>query len=407
VAIVPANQRKRSERAIANDAAIRDAAIAAIVRSGVDGLSLREVGKSAGLTHGAAYARYEDVNELLVDLWHSRLASRATNLLELSRTAVEQPSPDNVASLVALARDCRPEDAAMVEVLMTSRRIPVLLEEVEPFVKKYLQIDPDLSPDSSEVATRVFSLFGVMMVTVFEECHFGRDPNYLAILERVLLTALSVDPSTVSPGDYGDDDNQPRFVATDDLRTQLAYSTYLAVGKSGYNGATISRIARRVDCSPGAIYKLYKSKEDLVLDAFRRIVALRWIKDADFAGILDAESIARLLCHEASRDNALRRNFTLETVLAAAHNATLRPSVRNELKDPGGVGARLDVPDAQKKESLGYITQCIASASKAVRWLAAITEEMESLDFNHFAEPLRLALKNEWRRTSGEADISA
>jgi AcrR family transcriptional regulator len=403
---VPASPRKRSERAVANDLAIRDAAIASIVRSGVDAVSLRDVGKAAGLTHGAAYARYEDVNELLVDLWQSRLASRATNLLELSARAVEQPNQETIASLVVLARDCKPDDAAMVEVLMVSRRIPIVQEEVEPFVKKYLRVDPDLSPHAAAMATRVFALFGVMMVNVFEESHFGHDPSYLDAVERVLLTALGVDPTGVSPAEPFEDNNHPRFVATDDLRAQLAYSTYLAVGKSGYNGATISRIARRVECSPGAIYKMYKSKEDLVLDAFRRIVAMRWIKDADFARILDAESITRLLSNEVSPENSLRRNFTLETVIAAAHNAKLQPTVASELKDPGGVVSRLDVPDPQRKVALGHITQCIASASKAVRWLAAITDEMSSLDFNQFAEPLRLALKHEWRRSGGGSDIN-
>ena len=58
---------------IANDAAIRDAAIGEVLRVGVDHVSLRDVGHEAGLTHGATYARYEDVDELLVDLWNSEL----------------------------------------------------------------------------------------------------------------------------------------------------------------------------------------------------------------------------------------------------------------------------------------------------------------------------------------------
>ena len=70
-------QRTRSARALANDLAIREAAIQSILKSGVDRLSLRDVGQQAGLTHGATYARYEDVDELLVDLWNSTLVHRA------------------------------------------------------------------------------------------------------------------------------------------------------------------------------------------------------------------------------------------------------------------------------------------------------------------------------------------
>src|SRR5580698_3548752 len=77
---MPRSQRTRSARAIANDAAILDAAIGEVLRVGVDHVSLRDVGHRAGLTHGATYARYEDVDELLVDIWNSVLCERVTNI---------------------------------------------------------------------------------------------------------------------------------------------------------------------------------------------------------------------------------------------------------------------------------------------------------------------------------------
>jgi AcrR family transcriptional regulator len=54
-----------------------------LLRVGVDHVSLRDVSARAGLTHGAAYARYEDANELLVDLWISKLQNRAIRLFTL------------------------------------------------------------------------------------------------------------------------------------------------------------------------------------------------------------------------------------------------------------------------------------------------------------------------------------
>ncbi len=84
---MPRSQRTRSARAVANDSAIREAAVNEVLRVGVDHVSLRDVGHSAGLTHGATYARYEDVDELLVDLWNSVLRQRAITMFERPPTS--------------------------------------------------------------------------------------------------------------------------------------------------------------------------------------------------------------------------------------------------------------------------------------------------------------------------------
>jgi len=127
---VPKVQRTRSARALANDLAIREAAIQSILKSGVDRLSLRDVGQQAGLTHGATYARYEDVDELLVDLWNSTLVHRAVAMYELSSVAASEPSAETVAAIFHYLRDASAADVAAVHVLLVARRIPILHEEV-------------------------------------------------------------------------------------------------------------------------------------------------------------------------------------------------------------------------------------------------------------------------------------
>jgi AcrR family transcriptional regulator len=88
---VDSQPKTRSKKALANDELIRNAGIGEILRVGVDHVSLREVSARAGLTHGATYARYEDADELLVDLWIVQLAERAIALFELCLTAARTP----------------------------------------------------------------------------------------------------------------------------------------------------------------------------------------------------------------------------------------------------------------------------------------------------------------------------
>ncbi len=389
--------RRRSERAIANDEAIRNSGVNAITQLGVDSVSLRDVGRDAGLTHGATYARYEDVNELLVDLWHSRLRGRALEILDQCATVVKTPNEETFGSLIEYARRPEPRDVAMIEVLLTARRMPVVQEEVEEFVTTFLCL-PELSTVGSQREfTLKMALFSLTLVTIFEEFYFGSESEYLDFLQEALLNAFQADPSDLAASVPGNVPERREYVPHEDLRSRLIYSSALAVGKSGYRGATISRIARRVGCSPGAIYKIYSSKEELVLDAFRQIVGVQWIQDSRYPNILQAETFSGLLLDEASDQNSLRRNFTFETVLAAAHNMTLRPTVSENLRDPGGVIARLDV-SLDEKDLLGDVTHAIASAAKGVRWLTIITDRTKGLDFHEFSECLRLALESKWAK---------
>lgn len=398
------SQRTRTSRAVANDAAIRDSAINEILRVGVDRVSLRDVGKHAGLTHGATYARYEDVNELLVDLWETRLCRSAIAMFERAVEAVETPNEHTIGALFDLVRASRPDDAAMVQVLLISRRIPILYEEIEPFVQNYLEPDENLTLHSSAIFTRALTLFSLTMVHVFADSQFGLDRDYDEVLERILVNTLKVDPTEVTAIEQYVQHDRFEISPGDDFRSQLAFSTYDAVGKSGYHGATISRIARRADCSPGAIYKMHSSKEDLVVAVFSDIIGSRWMHASDFVDILEGGNLSGLLRYEASAHNALRRNFTLETVLAAAHNDKLRDAVVGQLRELEALIPGLVVVDADEKKCLRHMVRSISSVAVGVSWLASITKTTETLDFNQFAEPFRLALLSDcvptWQQIS-------
>ena len=180
---MPRSQRTRSARAVANDAAIRDAAVSEVLRVGVDHVSLRDVGHQAGLTHGATYARYEDVDELLVDLWNSVLRQRAIAMFELCMNAAELPSTKTVGALFEAIRDTDPADVACVQVLLTARRIPTLHEEVEPFIHDYLERESGPSHTRSASFARGLTLFGMMIVQIFADATYGRDDDYQRVLE--------------------------------------------------------------------------------------------------------------------------------------------------------------------------------------------------------------------------------
>jgi AcrR family transcriptional regulator len=386
---MPKVQRARSARALANDLAIREAAIQSILKGGVDRLSLRDVGQQAGLTHGATYARYEDVDELLVDLWNSTLVHRAVAMYELSVAAAAEPTNESVGAIFEYLRGARAADVAAVHVLLVARRIPILHEEVEPFIQNYLEAS---GPATDVTHSRALIVFGLLMVHVFGVHQFERQSDYLRTIEKLILATLKSDPADVGAVVLRSADDRIIPPPGENLKSQLAYATFGVVAKSGYVRATITRIARRAVCSPGAIYKLYPSKEDLVIAAFRDIMRARWLRAANFADILEEGSLTQLLYSSSSVQNEIRQSFTMETTVASTHSDKIRLAVWalfHELED-----AVRSLSDTSENdiESLRYLVRSITSMVVAVNWLTTITTATRDIDFNQFAEPFRRAI---------------
>jgi AcrR family transcriptional regulator len=389
---MPRSQRTRSARAIANDAAILDAAIGEVLRVGVDHVSLRDVGHRAGLTHGATYARYEDVDELLVDLWNSELVHRAASTLDLCMAAAQSPSISSVNALFDVIRNATPADVASVHLLLTARRIPTLNEEVEPFVLTRFAIDPDAGARTNAMFARGLTLFAMTMMQIFAVSQFGWDRNFQEALERMVVDTLLVDPDEVKPVELHDSDERIVLMPSDDLKAQLAYATFGVVGKSGYTRATISRIARRANCSPGAIYKLYPSKEDLVIAAFHDLMRARWMKISNFVDLLDEGALAQLLSNSASVNNSVRQSFTLEISLAGAHSDKLRAAILGQIGELEGIVPLLTNADEGQKTGLRYMVRSVIFLTVGVNFLSTVTDVTRHVDFNQFTEPFRRAL---------------
>jgi AcrR family transcriptional regulator len=382
--------RRRSTRALNNDAAIRAAAVELVLRDGIDAISFRDVGKIAGLTHGALYARFEDVEELLVDLWDEVLSQRAVGLFEAAVTATLQPNDENVRVLFDNVREASATDRAMVQVLLSSRRFLILNEEVETFIHENLEtISVGVSPEDQ---SRALVLFGLVLVQILQNTLFGFNEGDLRFLESIVVDTLQVSPEDIAPLELREATDRIIPQPSNDLRSQLAYHTFSAVGKSGYTRATISRISRRANCSPGAIYKIYPSKEDLVIAATRRIMEAPWITIAALADILEAGVLTQLLSSAASTHNEVRKSFTLEIAMASAHSEKIRAAVETQMQGLELLVPLLEGVTDEEKDQLRYMIRAIIAVSLGASFLSTVTKASEQIDYNQFAEPFRRSI---------------
>jgi AcrR family transcriptional regulator len=175
----------------------------------------------------------------------------------------------------------------------------------------------------------------------------------------------------------------------------LAFHTFSAVGKSGYIRATISRISRRANCSPGSIYKIYPSKEDLVIAAIRAILQAQWIALSNFNDILEEGAIAQLLFSSASAQNDVRKSFTLEVAMASAYSEKIRTSVQGQLKALESLVPLISGLEDKERCQLAWMMRSLILLTLGVSFLSTVTKATEQIDFNQFAEPLRLAFINQ------------
>jgi AcrR family transcriptional regulator len=372
-------------RALTNDQAIRSAAVTLVLRDGIDSISFRDVGRIAGLTHGALYARFEDVEELLVDLWAEVLSVRAIDLFKSAMDATTDPSEASVKTLFDVVRSALPADAAMVQVLLSSRRFPILREEVDMFIHDFLET---ISLDVSDAKqSRALLLFGLIMVQILQSTLFGPDEAGLDFLEVIIRGALQVDPHDVEPVELREPIDRIISAPASDLRSQLAFHTFGAVGKSGYTRATISRISRRANCSPGAIYKLYPSKEDLVIAATRKIMEAPWITLAALAEILDNGVLTQLLYSAASAQNDVRKSFNVEIAMASGHSDKIRAAIEVQLRGLEILVPLVDDISEEQKNQLRYMIRAIIAVTLGTSFLSTVTKATDQIDFNQFAEP--------------------
>jgi len=374
---------------LTNDSSIREAAITLILRSGIDAISFRDVGREAGLTHGALYARFEDVEELLVDLWTEVLCDRMIAMFEAARRAASYPSEKSVDALLDYIRNAEPADVAAVQVLLMSRRFVVLHEEVEEFIHEHLETHDGIF---RAIQSRSLALFSMVIVKIFTNAAYGIDTERLAFLRPVLVSALRTDPEDVLDVPLVNPELQVVPPVRNDLRSKLADHTYSAVGRSGYHRATISRISRRSNCSPGAIYKLYPSKEELVIGSLRSRMRGPGITALRMAQILNEGTLTQDLYAAASDQDPIRKYFTLEMFMASAHNAILRGAVAAQFQRINNFESFVaDIPEEERKNFHIMMRELVALIL-GISFLSTVTPVAAEIDFNQFAEPFRRAL---------------
>jgi AcrR family transcriptional regulator len=239
---------------------------------------------------------------------------------------------------------------------------------------------------------RAMMVFALLTAQIFADAQFGWDRAYQDVLETLLLETLESDPRRVVEVVPLTPVPPPIPLPSDDLKDQLAYATFSIVGESGYTRATLSRIGRRANCSPGAIHTFYPTKEDLVIDAFQNLMRERWLSVVNLVEVLEDGSVTQLLYSSASKENALRQRFVLEFSLAAVQSEKLQWAIIRRIGELEAVIPLLANLSDDEKTHLRYLIRSLSFVTIGVTFLSTITSSTLYTNYNQFAEPFRRAI---------------
>lgn len=326
---MPDSLKARSARARLNDEAIRDAGLEQLVQKGTDLLSLSDVGHAAGLTHGAMYARYENIQELFVDLWMHRCSKPLLDFVDVVNDLAEHPSLEKLDHWWTLVSEPTRELFGGFYLMASSRRIEELDEEIRPLLEDLLPLRSFDMQFPSQAKAHFFFFYSLWMVL---SNSIQPEESYWPLIRQWFLQMLE-DDTPSGTHDVGTVVATPILLEDEDeLRTNLYRGTAAVVGKTGYTSATISRIARRTPCTPSAIYKLFPSKEDLVIAVHLeslRSVALR--VDTTIP-VFDLDSVNFWAYETVANENSLRRDFVFEFAIASLANEKMLQTLDGSIR---------------------------------------------------------------------------
>lgn len=304
-----------------------DHALIEAVEGGPDRLGFTAVAKRAGMSTGALYSRYENVDELLIDLWEQRAAPRLEAMTECFIMATKDGTRESARrEMISHLNNGDPLCTLVALLMVVGRRNEVLREVIEPDVRRIV--------DSARVRLATYpqilaSILGVLLLIRGSRARNMEWSYFVLVLcnaaEQACTEIVPIDP------DY------PRysrlnFDGLDEFDLRLFNAATEVIGRVGVDRATVSRIARTAGVNPAGIYSRHSDKEQLLAELIS--VVLVAVSDADRnlqEKFLARESIFNLMIQfqRAVVDDSYLpiRNLRLELIYAAGHHDQIREAM--------------------------------------------------------------------------------
>ena len=306
-------------------------AVDEIIEVGPDRLGFTSIARRAGLSTGALYARYENVDELILEVWMAEGLPALRRLLVDLEESLSRES--GVAARLRVSEQLSGSDRGvliLINLLVVSRRTEAAYEEIAPSVTEEVEKFVSRTP---AIEFFLGTVLGIAMGVSGTGLHGLDWQGPVAMIANAVRR--TVEPQEIAP-DFANTPETVHFPDdAEDIDARLFDAVAYVIARVGASQATISRIARRAKVNPASIYMRYEDKDALFAACMTYVMRMG---DSRNAQILDhyQESIQNprevnytedaivMFRGNQSPEHASIRRLRLETMFAAMHDENLR-----------------------------------------------------------------------------------
>ncbi|KGA12896.1 MAG: hypothetical protein GM46_0175 [actinobacterium acAcidi] len=359
--------RARPSNAFENDARIRDMATTQLAQDGLEGLTLGNVARNLGMSHTAMTKRYDDLDDLLCDLWVHVGQPQIDRILTWVFAEVERlsdPTSVSQSSVEPTIFRKTKEKSVMLELLVLAPTRPKLRTCVRDAFEERLG---DTLRTDPVAAVKVVFLFAVVLGVQAELRTTQAHQELLVAVLSEVITAMA-EPGEVVELPKVDASHMGRYAfdTGDERRDRILLSCLENVSSHGLVGTTTKAIARVAGVSEGLIFSMFDSKTDVFFEATALQSKLGYQANLDFVmslnekhgtGVGNAILIREWLSPRLSKFRAA----LLEEIRLTWHDVDLWRRIQNVKQELVS-----DVRLAGKKASLTPLERAVQVVTLAV-----------------------------------------
>jgi AcrR family transcriptional regulator len=306
-------------------------AVDEIIEVGPDRLGFTSIARRAGLSTGALYARYENVDELILEVWMAEGLPALRRLLVDLEESLSRES--GVAARLRVSEQLSGSDRGvliLINLLVVSRRTEAAYEEIAPSVTEEVEKFVSRTP---AIEFFLGTVLGIAMGVSGTGLHGLDWQGPIGMIASAVRR--SVEPQEIPPHSA----NTPEAVHfpddAEEIDARLFDAVAHVVARVGASQATVSRIARRAKVNPASIYMRYEDKDALFAACMTHVMRMGDSRNAElldrykenlesFSEITPAtEAIVMFRGNQSPEHSSIRR-LRLETMFAAMHDENLR-----------------------------------------------------------------------------------